>query len=475
MKEENPAVNPTENPLPPTGHGVASAPAADSTSATVRRRGGWGAAVALIAVAAAGYVAWQVFELRANVADTRQEVAARLAASDTALAEARGLARQQQEAIAGLQGKIGALEAHVAATEGQAAALEQLYQEFSRTSEDRVLAEAEQAINIAAQQLQLAGNFEAALIALQGAEARLATHDRGQLQSLRRALARDIERLSATPQVDVPGIALRLEALLERVDSLPLAFAGQLDERKRPAEDNSAAAPAGDRPVIEYLAALGRELWSEIRTLVRVERLDQSDPILLAPAQSTFLRENLKIRLLTARLALLARDGRTYAADLGQARGWIERFFDTREDAVQDVLAELAALQAMPIKVEQPSPTESFAALRLLQSRNSEGRGSDAGASARDGRPESSGPRSSAPAVPKGDAAAETGQSAGAPRPAPGASTGAAPATVRDSAAQPAKPGGTESGGSGEQPRPAPSSPQPSNPPPSQPSAAEPR
>ncbi|MDT3668819.1 MAG: uroporphyrinogen-III C-methyltransferase [Aromatoleum sp.] len=474
MKEEDPAVNPAANRLPPSGNGGAAPEFTGGLApAPVRRRAGWGAAVALIAIAAAGFVAWQVFELRANVADTREEVAERLAAGDTALAEARGLSRQQQETIAGLQGKIGALEAHVAATEGQAAALEQLYQEFSRTSEDRVLAEAEQAINIAAQQLQLAGNYEAALIALQGAEARLATHDRGQLQSLRRALARDIERLSATPQVDVPGIALRLESLLERVDSLPLAFASQLDERKPPAENDSAAAPAGDRPVLEYLSALGRELWNEIRTLVRVERLDQSDPILLAPAQSTFLRENLKIRLLTARLALLARDGRTYAADLAQARGWIERFFDTRENAVQEVLAELAALQAMPIKVEQPSPTESFAALRLLQARNSGGRGSDAGASVRDGRAESPGPATSAPAAPKGSAAANPGERSGTPRPERGASSGEAPATGQGSASESTKPAGTSSGGTREQPT-APSS-QPSNPPPAQPPAGEPR
>lgn len=454
MKEEDPAVNPAANPLPPSGAHVGFGAAGNAESAPVRRRGGWGTAVALIAIAAAGFVAWQVFELRTNVAETREEVAERLAASDTALAEARGLSRQQQETIAGLQGKIGALEAHVAATEGQAAALEHLYQEFSRTSEDRVLAEAEQAINIAAQQLQLAGNFEAALIALQGAETRLATQDRGQLQPLRRALARDIERLSATPQVDVPGLALRLESLLERVDTLPLAFAGQLDEGKSSAGKNSGAAPTGERPVLEYLAGLGRELWNEIRTLVRVERLDQSDPVLLAPAQSTFLRENLKIRLLTARLALLARDGRTYAADLAQARGWIERFFDTRDNAVHDVLAELAALQAMPIKVEQPSPTESFAALRLLQARNSEFRGPDAATSAREGGAESA-------AASRGRAPADAGGgAAGTLRPEPGGSVAPAEGLRQGSGTNPSKP--------------APSS-QSANPPPAQPSAAEPR
>ncbi|MCK0506872.1 uroporphyrinogen-III C-methyltransferase [Aromatoleum anaerobium] len=331
--------------------------------------------MALVALAAAGLAGWQVYALRSGVIEIREEVAQRLAASDSALAEARGSARQQQESIASLQGKIGALEAHVAATEGQAAALENLYQEFSRTRDDRIVAEAEQAIGIAAQQLQLAGNHEAALIALQGAEARLAAQDRGQFQALRRALVRDIERLQTAPQVDVPGIALRLEALLERVDTLPLAFAGQLDD---PATArNGASAPeraSTDPSVIDFITGLARDIWREMLTLVRIERLDQSQPVLLAPAQSTYLRENLKIRLLTARLALLARDGRTFAADLAQARGWIERFFDQRDPAVQETLAELAALQALPVKVEQPTPTESIAALRMLQARSAEGR-----------------------------------------------------------------------------------------------------
>jgi uroporphyrin-3 C-methyltransferase len=336
--------------------------------------------VAVVAIVAAALVGWQVLQLRSSVSATREEVAQRLTASDSALAEARALSRQQQEAIAALQGKVGALDAQVAATEGQAAALEELYQEFSRTREDRVVAEAEQAVQIAAQQLQLAGNFEAALIALQGAEARLASQDRGQLQPLRRALARDIDRLKAAPQVDVQGIALRLESLLESVDTLPLAFAGQLEEREpsRNAEPGDAA--SGGRAVADFVVRLGRDLWNELKTLVRIERLDQSEPVLLAPAQSTYLRENLKIRLLTARLALLARDGRTYAADLAQARGWVERFFDGREKAVQEALSELAALQTMPVKVDAPAPTESFAALRLLQARHGEGRSSAAGA-----------------------------------------------------------------------------------------------
>ena len=206
---------------------------------------------------------------------------------------------------------------------------------------------------------------------------------------------------------------------------------------------------------------------------MRVERLDQSDPILLAPAQSTYLRENLKIRLLTARLALLARDGRTYAADLAQARGWIERFFDTRDSGVQDALAELAALQSMPIKVEQPSPTESFAALRLLQVRNSAARQPDPAAAARDGRAESTEPGASKPATQTGGAAEGAARSAaGASRSEPRGASAQVPRPAEGSVQDSAKPGGAPDGAR-EQSRPAAPSPQPPNPSPAQPSGAE--
>lgn len=343
-----------------------------SAAAGGSSRGGLAVAISVIALVGAGVLGWYVHDMRGSVAAVREEVAQRLAAGDSAATEYRALARQQQETIAALQGKLGALEAQVAATEGQAATLETLYQQFSRTREDRVIAEAEYAVAMAVQQLQLAGNAEAALVALQGAEGRIAAQDAGQLLPLRRALARDIEMLKAAPQVDVPGIALRLEGLLERVDGLPLAFAGEL--AAQPSVDgDTAAAPAAAAPSpMDFIKEVAHEVWHEILALVRIERLDQPEPVLLAPAQSTYLRENLKIRLLTARLALLARDGRTFSADLAQAQSWVGRYFDKRDAKVQETLSELAALAAMPVKVEQPAPVESIAALRLLQARAGE-------------------------------------------------------------------------------------------------------
>jgi uroporphyrin-3 C-methyltransferase len=348
--------------------------AAPSAPASARQTVAWWALlVALAAGGAAAWSAWQARDTHAQAAQLRETLASRLAEGESVATEARGIVRQQQETIALLQGKLGALESKVEATEGQASALEAMYQEFSRSREDSVVAEVEQAVALAAQQLQLAGNLEAALIALQQAEARLAAYDRGQYATLRRALARDIEALKLQPVLDVPGLGLRLERLLERADAMPLAFEGQLPatEVETPAPTAQGDATAGDwtARTLGYARELFDDVWREVRGLVRMERLDQSDPVLLAPAQNTFLRENLKIRLLTARLALLARDGRTYSADLAQARGWIERFFDLRDERVQMALQELKELESVVIRTELPTLTDSFAALRTMQVR----------------------------------------------------------------------------------------------------------
>lgn len=335
---------------------------------------GWALIVALIGGAAAGWAGWQAWDMRFQASELREELARRLGEGETIAAEARGIARQQQETIAALQGKLGALEAKVEATEGQAAALDALYQAFSRTREDEVVAEVEQSIAAAAQHLQLAGNVQAALIVLQAAEQRLALHDKGQLAPLRRALVKDIETLKLLPATDIPGIGLRLERLLERADAMPLAFEGQLPASVVSDKPTSVTVESAD--IVGRLTAFASELagdvWRELRALVRVERLDQPAPALLAPAQSTFLRENLKIRLLTARLALLARDGRTYAADLAQAHAWIERYFDVRDERVIGALAELTELEGVALSSEVPALTESFAALRQIQVRGRE-------------------------------------------------------------------------------------------------------
>mgnify|MGYP002138476163 CR=1 FL=1 len=313
----------------------------------------WRRPSAVIAAVAVALLGWQWLETRSRLADLQDELARRLTDSDTAAKEGRALAKQAQEGVQDLQSKLGALEGRIAESQGQQVALEAMYQEFSRTRDDRVLTEVEQAVTIAAQQLQLAGNVQAALFALQTADARLGSVDRPHWLPLRKALAADMDSLKALPQIDAPGIALRLETLVGRIDGLPLAFE---------AHPRAEAAKA-DKTEASWAARMWSEFWNDFSQLVRIERLDRPDPALLAPSNAVFLRENLKLRLLNARLALLSRQFDTAQSDLRDAQEMLNRYFDTRSRKVSAVTELLRQVSGQARQVSVPRPDDTLAAL----------------------------------------------------------------------------------------------------------------
>jgi len=272
------------------------------------------------------------------------------------LAENHGQARQNEEKLQLLAAKLDSLEARLAETQSREVALEAMSADLAKSRDERLLAETEQAVTIAAQQLQLAGNVQAALVALQSADASLARAGQAQFLPLRRLINRDIERLKALPLADVPGIALKLDGTIAAIDSLPLAF----EQRARP----EAASAMAQAKAATWWQSLGRDLWREIRGLIRVERIDSGEAALLSPNQVFFLRENLKLRLVNARLALLQRDGRVFREDLRQSRAWLEHYFDRRAKPVQNAIALLDSLAATELSVDAPSLNETLAALR---------------------------------------------------------------------------------------------------------------
>ena len=317
------------------------------------------ALVAVLLAAGLSVLAW--LDTRNRIEATQEELARRLRDIESDAREARSVARQAQEGLRDAQAKLGQLDLRLAESQSQQLALEALYQDLSRNRDEWQLAEIEQVLAIAQQQLQLAGNVRAALLALELAEARLARSDRPQFAPIRRALARDIERLKSLPALDAATISARIDALVAAVDALPLAY----DERAvRAAEAKQAPPPEGG-----FLARLGGEIWKELRQLVVVRRIEGPEPPLLPPAQAYFLRENLRLRLLNARLSLLARDEAGYRADLRASQAWIERYFDARSKPAADALAQLKTLLGTSLSFEMPTISESLEAVRGFKSR----------------------------------------------------------------------------------------------------------
>ncbi|MET0981809.1 MAG: uroporphyrinogen-III C-methyltransferase [Telluria sp.] len=324
----------------------------------------------LAVMALALLLAAQTWSSHSRINTLRQEMARSLQKGNEINAETASLARDVAEQSKALQLKVGVLESRQLENQSQQMALEQLYQDLSKTRDEWALSEVEQVLSTASQQLQLAGNVQGALLALQNADRSLSRSDKPQFISVRRAIAGDMEKLKAMPAVDLAGVALRLDSVIAQVDALPLLS----DEKPLlPAAPvrtgrGQAAAPGAPLGLGERMLATWRnwsaDMWDDVRQLIRVRSVDTPEALMLSPDQNYFVRENLKLRLLNARLALLSRDETTFTGDLAAAQETLDKYFDTRARTTQQALLVLRQVRANNLAIEMPTLADSLAAVR---------------------------------------------------------------------------------------------------------------
>ena len=247
---------------------------------------------------------WQWIDAHYQINQVQLELAKRLSEIDGASKANQTLLTQNQEVVRELGGKLSLLESKYSESQNQRAALEALYQEMSSNRDQTALAEVEQMLMIAGQQLQLSANIKAALIAMQHADDRLRRLDRPALNGLRKSIAQDIGKLRALPDIDVAGINLRIDDLVTNVDVLPLVQ----DIRKQ--VEQTVPAPANDE---NAWVKFWRELWQETKQLIRIENTEKHELPLLSPTQTFFLRENLKTLAIRPTFSAVARSGQFQA------------------------------------------------------------------------------------------------------------------------------------------------------------------
>jgi uroporphyrin-III C-methyltransferase len=306
-----------------------------------------------------------------RVKQLEQELVRRQQGSQDLATEARLLARQAQEAGAEMQGKLGVLEARVAETALQRSQVEELMQSMSRSRDENVLSDVEASLRVALQQSAITGSAEPLVAALRQADERLARYNQPRMERVRRAATRDLERVRAAQVVDVPALAVRLDEAVRLVDDLPLLTTPDRRVAVQPAASAPASAAARSASAPDLDGVAWREVWSrfsaavwlEARSLLRVTRIDRPEAALMSPEQGFFLRENLKLRLLNARLSLLSRQFDLAQADLAQAQQMLDRYFDRSSRRVQSTgeLARQVAQQARQVSL--PRPEETLAAL----------------------------------------------------------------------------------------------------------------
>ena len=299
---------------------------------------------------------WQWLDVHYQLNQVQQEVARRLSEVEGTNKVNQTLVAQNQELVRELGGKLSVLENKFAETLNQRAALETLYQDMSSSRDQTAMADVEQMLLIAGQQLQLSANVKAALIAMQHADGRLQRLDRPVFVELRKRISHDIERLRALPSVDVPLINQQLDKLIIAVDALPLA------QDVRPRQE---AVVAEQKPESGSVwKNFWHEMWQELRHLVRIENTQQEEMPLLSPTQTFFLRENLKLRLLSVRMALLSRDEVSFHRELKTAQAWVKRYFDTRSNETVQTMSALQKLVESNITIEVPDISGSLEAVR---------------------------------------------------------------------------------------------------------------
>lgn len=347
--------------------------------------GSWTHPAFLISGVLAVLLAAQWWSSQNQISGLKEEVARRLLSADTTSNETKLLARNVQETTKEIQAKVLLIESKQIESQSQQLALEQLYQDLSKNRDEWALAEIEQVLATASQQLQLAGNVQGALIALQNADGRLAKSDKPQFITIRRAIAKDIDRLKSLPALDLPGIALRLDSVITQVDHIPLwadeksvvsPTPPKAPLRIIPKTQRASKQDKQDKKVAEVeestfsmrlqdaWQSFSSEIWGEVKQLIRVRSVETPDALLLTPTQSYFARENLKLRLLNARLALLARNESVFRSDLVSAQDAISKYFDTRAKQTQNAQALLRQVQGSNLSIEMPNLSESLNAVR---------------------------------------------------------------------------------------------------------------
>lgn len=337
--------------------------------------GRWLAAGAVLLAALAAAALTLAWNTQQRVKGLEAELVKRQQDSAAQSTEARTLARQSSVDARDAAAKIVLLEARLAETSMQRTQIEELIQSLARSRDENVLADVEAAIRVAMQQTAITGSPDPLVLTLKQAEERLARFNQPRLERVRRAIAQDLERTRSAGVTDITVLTIRLDEVIRQVDELPLlsVATAAANERKAEAARPAAPAPAASAPANwrsalgEHWGAFGAHLWTEVKGLVRVTRIDQPEAMLVAPEQAWFLRENLKLRLLNARLALLSRQFDTAQSDLRDAMTSLDRYFDHSARRVMLTTETVRQVAGQARQLNLPRPDETLAALAAAQ------------------------------------------------------------------------------------------------------------
>jgi uroporphyrin-3 C-methyltransferase len=306
---------------------------------------------------------WTVFKLTGI-----QEILAKQTSDvSTQAVEARVSAKQAEELARDTAARLAVTDAKLSEVSLQRAQLEDLMQSLSRSRDENLVVDIESAIRLAQQQSQLTGSVQPLLAALQSSQMRLTKVAQPRLAPLLRAIVRDIEQIKATPVTDTPTLLIKIDELVRAVDNLALLNAVGATTSNNATTKLADATPetlSWARAIsMSWWEKMLNDLWRNAQGLVRISRIDRPEASLLAPEQSYFVRENLKLRLLNVRLAVLARHFESAQADMNQVSRDLNKYFDVASGQGPLTLALAREVLAQSKNTEIPRIDATLAAL----------------------------------------------------------------------------------------------------------------
>ena len=361
-------------PAPPVA-AVAPAGAPAAPGSGLRLALGAASAVAVVALVSS-VLLWQ------KISTIQEQLARQSADASTQSIEARTVARQAQEQVTEAAARLTVAETRLGDMAAQRSQIDELLHSLSRSRDENLVVDLESALRMAQQQAQLTGSMQPLIAALQSAQQRIERAAQPHLSPVQRAIAQDLLHLRQASVTDTAGLLARLDDLVRQVDDLPVlnAVAQAAEAQRMKALMRTQAASAGGASGAGSSAAdagpaSGTAWWrsalqtgwevvrDEARGLVRVGRIDQPEAVLLAPEQTFFLRENLKLKLLNARLGVLARQFEAARSDLAGATAALNKYFDPSSRRTQNAATLLQQAQANMKDAELPRLDDTLAAL----------------------------------------------------------------------------------------------------------------
>ena len=224
---------------------------------------------------------------------------------------------------------------------------------------DWMLAESEYLVRMAGRKLWLEHDLVSAITLLGNADERIAALNDPSLMPIRKALAEDIAKLKGMPRIDREGLTLKLAALSDQIELLPLSTASMPEAK---AEPDQAVSTNPD----EWESNLKKNWVKFTENFVTIRRRDGAVEALLSPQQEIFLRENLKTKLLQAQLSVYREQQALYEDSLDKAQRWLTQYFDTDNSATRYMQGEIDKLKGEQIQIDYPAQFKTQAMLEQV-------------------------------------------------------------------------------------------------------------